>query len=132
MQVTEKIPWGINVISEQNSYEMYSKIWKDGLDSSMLSKLLKELKSSIEKGNKSPAILINYGALLLDLNRSKEALKWLTKHKLNFREYYENLAIAHLKSEKENIEKFRQLNSKANNFPSCKYAFTAYVDFHGF
>ncbi len=119
------------MISPKESYDIYRRHWAGDNASEIFPRLLADIRRAMEEKHDNPALINNYGAILLDLNRNKEALDWLSSHPLDFSEYYENLAIAVIKCDRSRADKCRELNRKAGRLPKKPYAIVAYIDYQG-
>jgi 5,10-methenyltetrahydromethanopterin hydrogenase len=119
------------MISPKESYDIYRHNWAGDNAPEVFTRLLEDIRRALEVNHADPALMNNYGAILLDLNRNKEALDWLSSHPLDFSEYYENLAIAVIKCDRSEIDKCRELNGKAGRLSKKQYAIAAYIDYQG-
>ena len=116
------------MITSAQTFAAYSEAWASG-DFARLTDLLERVAAAISAGDTDPAHRINYGALLLDLGRDVEARDWLVAHPLEYREYYENLAIARFKTARRAIGAIRESNRRAQTLSKCSNAIVAYVDY---
>ncbi|MCB0353641.1 MAG: hypothetical protein KDD64_08960 [Bdellovibrionales bacterium] len=119
------------MVSSLETLREYSKAWNREDSSKKLTALLRRVRGAIDQGESDPAHRINFGALLLDLQRNREALEWFRANPLQYKEYFQNLAIALAKTDRGNIQAVRANNKKAEQLPSCPNTIVAYIDYHG-
>lgn len=116
-------------LSAKEVYQQYSKIWCQENNRLLVTNLIKAVEATLDQDPYNPALIISYAALLLDRNRSNEALNWLKRHPLPLNEYHQNVAVAYAKTDSVHSELVRKHNQIAANLPHCEFALVAYIDF---
>lgn len=119
------------MIDSADVYARHLRTWCSQEEYESLPDLAAQVKDAIEAGDGDPAHLINYAAILLDLHRDDEALRWLLAHRVDYREYYENLATAYAKTDPNVKEPIRENNGRSRLHPKCPNAILAYIDYQG-
>ena len=118
---------------ELDSYNLHHKAWEDQENwESHLRNAIELLEENMELVESIPVLANNYGALLLEQNKNKIALKFLSKNIHHFQEYYLNLAIAYAKcNSSKYLENIRKYNGEAQSLPSSLNAIQAFINWQG-
>jgi hypothetical protein len=119
------------MITAAETNRRHGEAWGNPAAYKRLPRLAEEVWEQIARGDDDPAHVINYAAILLDLHRDEEALEWLLGRKVDFKEYYQNLATAYAKTKPSDIGNIRKNNLEAAKHPECPHAIIAYIDYQG-
>lgn len=121
--------FGDKMITAAESYKIHETAWNDPNGDAVLADLARQIRETIESGQRDDALMINCAAVMLDLHQNKAALDWLLAHPVDYREYFLNLATAYAKLNASDLKNIRRNNEEATRYPSCPNAILAYIDY---